>query len=177
MSEIKPWQEISQESVFQKYSRKIKKIIFELPSGKQSDFYIKDEGSAAAIFAMTPDKQVILVKQFRPGPKKILFEIPGGGIDKNETPIQAGARELLEETGYKGDVKLVTECLDCAYSTMNRYCLIAINCQKIQEPQNNPEEPCETILMPIEDFRKLLRSGQMTDVEVGYLALDYLSLL
>jgi hypothetical protein len=31
--------------------------------------------------------------------------------------------------------------------------------------------------MDLDKFRDLLRSGQMTDIEVGYLALDYLKLL
>jgi len=35
------WQEISREEAFKKYSRKIEKVIFKLPNGKETDFYIK----------------------------------------------------------------------------------------------------------------------------------------
>jgi len=35
----------------------------------------------------------------------------------------------------------------------------------------------ELVLVPLEEFKKILRSGQMTDVEVGFLGLDYLHLL
>lgn len=83
----------------------------------------------------------------------------------------------MEETGYKGRVKLVTEASDCAYSTMRRYCFVATDCEKIAKPQNTSSEICETVLLPLNEFRKLLRSGKMTDVEVGYLGLDYLGLL
>ncbi len=31
--------------------------------------------------------------------------------------------------------------------------------------------------MSLEDFRNHLRSGELTDVEIGYLALDHLGLL
>lgn len=31
--------------------------------------------------------------------------------------------------------------------------------------------------MPLQEFRKRLRQGRMTDVEVGYMGLDYLGLL
>lgn len=179
MNEVKiePWKEISREQIFKKYSRRIDKVIYELPSGEQTDFYIKEEGECCVVFALTSENQVILARQFRQGPNKILNEIPGGGIEKDENPEDAAARELLEETGYKGDIKFITRVYDCAYSTMHRYCFIATNCQKVQEPKDDPNEPCQTVLMPLEKFRSLLRSGEMTDVEVGYLALDYLNLL
>lgn len=82
------------------------------------------------ILVLTKDKRVILVRQFRFDPNEILLELPGGGIKKGETPEQAGEQEFLEETGYKGNIKLVTETLDCAYSTMKRYCLVAVDCEK-----------------------------------------------
>lgn len=177
MSNIKPWQELSREMAYQKYSRKIEKVIFKLPDGKESDFYIKKEGPAAGVLALTSDNQVILAKQYRPGPKKILLELPGGYVDPNENPQDTMSRELLEETGYQGDVKFVTICLDDAYSTMERYCFVATDCKKIKEIENGEDEFTELVLVPLEEFKKILRSGQMTDVEVGYLGLDYLGLL
>ncbi len=176
-TKIKKWQEISRELAFQKYSRKIEKVIFRLPDGKEADFYVKREGPAAAVLALTKDKKVILVKQYRPGPEEILLELPGGYVDPNEKPEVTMERELLEETGYKGKVQLVTTCYDDAYSTMNRYCFVATDCQKVSEPKTGDHEFIELEILSLNDFRKLLRSGKMTDVEVGYLGLDFLNLL
>jgi len=174
---VKKWEEISREEVFQKYSRKIEKVIYRMPDGRESDFYLKKEGPAVCTLAITKDEQIILAKQFRPGPNEILLEIPGGGIEKGETPEQAGERELLEETGYKGKIKLISEAFDCAYSTMYRYCAVATGCEKVADQNLEENEFAEIVLMPLEEFRELLRSGKMTDVEVGYLGLDYLGLL
>lgn len=174
---IKKWKELSREVVFHKYSRKIEKVIFELPDGSESDFYIKSEGLAICVLALTKNRQVILAKQFRPGLNEVLLELPGGKIEAGETPEIAMKRELLEETGYAGDIKLIAEALDCAYSTMRRYCFVATDCKKVTEPQNSSTENIETILFSLEQFRELLRSGKMTDIEVGYLGLDYLKLL
>lgn len=176
-NEIKKWEELSREIAFQKYSRKIEKVIFRLPDGKESDFYIKKEGPAVGILALTKNNEVILVKQFRPGPNEILDELPGGYIDKDETPEQAAERELLEETGYKGKAQLITEAFDCAYSTMKRHCVVVTDCEKIAEQKLEQTEFAEVVISSLEDFKTMLRSGKNTDIEVGFLGLDYLKLL
>jgi ADP-ribose pyrophosphatase len=177
MSEIKKWKEISRQQAYKKYSRRIDEVIFELPDGTTSDFYVKTEGPAASILAVTVDNKIVLVKQFRPGPKEVLDELPGGFVDLNEDPKDAARREFIEETGYDGDFEFIGTCLDDAYSTMERYCYVAKNCIKIGEPQNTQTEQTEVVLVPLGAFRERLRAGRLTDVEVGYLGLDFLKLL
>ncbi|MFA4826998.1 MAG: NUDIX hydrolase [Candidatus Shapirobacteria bacterium] len=176
-NKIQPWQEISREEAFKKYSRKIEKVIFKLPNGKESDYYLKKEGPAVCGLALTSDNKVILAKQFRPGPKKIVMELPGGFADPNDQPEASMKRELLEETGYEGKIQLVTTCLDDAYSTMERYCFVITDCQKVSEPHWDEDEFIDIVLVDLAEFKKILQSGQMTDVEVGYLGLNYLKLL
>lgn len=177
MSTIKLWKEISRQTAFQKYSRRIERIIFLLPTGKEADFYVKAEGPASCIFGLTIDNQVILVKQFRPGPMEILNELPGGFVDINEEPIDTARREFLEETGYEGELAFIGTCLDDAYSTMERSCFVARNCIKVGEPLNTDTEETEVVLMALPEFRIFLRKGRMSDIEVAYLALDHLKLL
>ena len=81
-----PWKKLSHEIVFQKYSRKIEKSMFRLPNGEEKDFYIKVEGPAVAILAITKNNQVILVKQFSLGGlfRGFLFSnIAAGNFVKN----------------------------------------------------------------------------------------------
>jgi ADP-ribose pyrophosphatase len=178
MKSIKTWVELSRESVFSKYGRKIDKVIFKLPTGKEVDFYLTGkDGRVAAVFALTPDNKVILVKEFRPGPQKILLELPGGAVDKSETPIEAIKREFLEESGYTGDFEFVTESIIDAYSSAIRYHFVAKNCRKIQEPTDSDVEFTNVVLMDLEQFRKHLRSGQLSDIATAYYGLEYLKLL
>lgn len=174
---IKKWEEVSREVVFRKYSRKIERVMFKMPDGEESDFYIKREGPAVGILAITRDNLVILTKQFRPGPNEILSELPGGYIEIGETPELAAERELLEETGYKGNARLVTKAYDCAYSTMERYCVVITDCEKVADQNLEKNEFSEVVLMTISEFRDLLKNGMNTDVEVGYIGLDYLGFL
>lgn len=176
MANSETWWKIKEEP-FRAGFRKLLKRTFKLPDGKIVDFDIKQEDPAVCILAITTDNKIVLAKQFRPGPEKILFEMPGGVIEKEEKPKQAAKRELLEETGFIGDLKFVGTCLDCAYSTMIRYVFVATNCNKIQEQKLDSAEFIDIIEISLDDFRNHLRTGELTDVECGYLGLDFLGLL
>lgn len=170
------WIKIEEEPYRAGYRKMIKKK-FQLPDGKVADFDIKNEGPAVCVLALTENNTVLLVRQYRPGPEKILLEMPGGGMRGDEEAEEAMRRELLEETGYAGDIKFVGLSMDCAYSTMRRYNFVATNCRKIQEAMLDETEFVDVVEVSLEDFRKHLRTGELTDVESGYLGLDYLELL
>ncbi|AEJ41421.1 NUDIX hydrolase [Sulfobacillus acidophilus TPY] len=56
---------------------------------------------AVGIVAETPDQRVVVIRQFRWPVQDTLWELPAGLIDAGEEPVQAAARELAEETGYR----------------------------------------------------------------------------
>ena len=175
---IGEWEEVSREEVFKKYGRSIEKVVFRLPDGHEADFYLRNGQGSIACLALTKENQVILVRQFRPGPKRILLELPGGGVQSGESMEAAMARELLEETGYVGNVRFVTSVLPDAYAVFRKNALIVTDCEKKAEPKlEDNGETVEAVLMSLEEFRAHLSSGQLTDVEIAYLGLDHLGLL
>jgi ADP-ribose pyrophosphatase len=74
-----------------------------LDPGKAGEFVSLDLPDWANVIAITPDRHVVLIEQFRFGIEEVTLEIPGGTIDQDESPAAACRRELLEETGYAGD--------------------------------------------------------------------------
>lgn len=173
---IEKWQKIKEELVYDGY-RKIVRRTYKQPDGEMADFDVRSEGEVMCVLALTPDSQVILARQFRVGPGKILNELPGGAADQNESAEEGMARELLEETGYEGEIKKVGASWDDAYSTRYRHHFVATNCQKVTEVQNDETEFTEPVLLSIDEFKKLLASGELSDSETGYRGLEYLKLL
>lgn len=176
---IEKWQKIKEERVFDNFA-KIDKTTFKLPNGKLKDFDIKTtEHDVVSIVGFTADKQVILTKQFRPGPEKIFYEFCLGFIEKGESPIKAAQREFLEETGYSGDFKDTGVVkYESSYNRTATYCFIALNCCKITDKLKLDEAEFITVhLFSLEEARKMLKNGEIRNFGVGYLALDCLNFL
>jgi ADP-ribose pyrophosphatase len=73
----------------------------ELPNGKQSKREIIKHPGAVAILAITDDKKVVMVEQYRKALERTIVEIPAGKLEKGEEPELCARRELEEETGYE----------------------------------------------------------------------------
>jgi len=174
---VERWKELSRETVFSKYGREIEKVIYQFPDGTKSDYYIKKEYPVACVLALTKDKKVILSKQYRPGPDEILFDLPGGKIEKGEKIEEGMAREFLEETGYQGKLKKVGKIISCAYSSQDRYSFVATDCEKVGEIKQTSSEFCENVLVSIEELKEIIKKEKIIDIGAAYQGLDYLGLL
>ncbi len=77
-------------------------IRVEVESWDGHDFEVVRHPGAVAVLPVTPQGDVLLVRQFRPPIRRTLLEIPAGVLDvEGEDPIGCAARELFEETGYR----------------------------------------------------------------------------
>lgn len=72
----------------------------ELPNGKTSTREIIKHPGAVAVLALTKDKKLVMVQQYRKAMERVLVEIPAGKLEKGELPEVTAKRELEEETGY-----------------------------------------------------------------------------
>ena len=173
---MEPWQLVRQRHGPSGYV-KVVTANYLLPDGRTAEWDLLAGGDSVAVVAITPDHQVVLARQYRPGPGRVLDELPGGGVERAETPAEAGSRELMEETGYVGKVEVVGSTWLAGNAMRRRWAVLATDCEQLSTPAPDDGELCETILMSVHDFRTHLRSGQLTDVDIGYMCLDHRGLL
>lgn len=86
------------------------KDTIELPDGNTAIYDFVGHNGAAAAIGVLNDGKLLMVRQYRNALDRFTLEIPAGGLEPNEPTINAAARELEEETGYKcGKIeKLIT---------------------------------------------------------------------
>lgn len=78
-----------------------------VPDGPLLDYYLLDAPDWVNVLAVTQDLELMLVRQYRHAIRAATLEIPAGGCRPGETPLDAGIRELREETGHGGPARLI----------------------------------------------------------------------
>jgi ADP-ribose diphosphatase len=115
------------------------------------------------IVAVTPEKKVVVVKQFRFGVAKTTVEIPAGLIDKGETPEQAAMRELKEETGYTTAAWQYLGWFESNPAFLNNVChlWLALDVVKTHSAQLDEGEDISVTELSLEEVRREIQQGNM----------------
>ena len=155
----------------------------ELPDGTiVSDYYVRESYGFATILALTADRHVVLVRQYRYGADSIHLELPAGMLMDAEDPQACALRELTEETGYEvARSEPAAEYLpEPVRSTARAYVYIGYDARKTREPQLDATEHLVVELATLSRFREMLADGTIdsgASIAAGYRALDYLGVL
>jgi 8-oxo-dGTP pyrophosphatase MutT (NUDIX family) len=130
-------------------------------TGLSHDYYVFRLADAVNVVALTADDRVVLVRQFRAGAGRDFLETPGGLLNPGEDPLAAGARELLEETGYAGDppVLLGTVWSNPSLLSSRTATVLITGARPVAEPRLDPGEELSVELVPSRSLPGLLRSG------------------
>jgi ADP-ribose pyrophosphatase len=64
-------------------------------------YYMLELQDYVTVVALTGDRQILFVRQFRPVVDRDTLELPSGHVEDREPPADAARRELLEETGFE----------------------------------------------------------------------------
>jgi len=132
-------------------------------NGSEHERVIIDADDWANVVAITPDDKVVMVRQFRFGSKEVGLEVPGGVVDPGESPEQAVARELEEETGYRArsfrSVGWVWP--NPAHFTNKQHTFLAHGAEKVHDGRQEENEDIQVVLVPRADIARLIREGEI----------------
>ncbi len=135
---------------------------------KYNYFSVAPRSDAVVVLAITEDNRVLLNQEYRHPTGKFLLTCPGGKIEEEE-PIITAQRELLEETGFTAEEFVY---LGSAYpypgiSCQKIYFVLAKRVSKVQEPNRDPGEIQETLLLTLEEVKRMIQNGTDIDGQLG----------
>ena len=133
-------------------------------TGKEDTFYKFLFSDWVNVIAITRNREILLVKQFRFGTNQVELEIPGGGINRGEDPVEAGCRELFEETGYAGKNGRVIGkvCPNPAIQDNLCYTILVEDVESIGAQKQDDMEDIEIVLMDIEEIEQMAHGGDIS---------------
>lgn len=127
--------------------------------GTEYPYSYVDQKNSVGVLGMVEDK-FILIRQYRHSMKSYEFEIPGGGIEKQETPRDVARREMLEETGFA--IREIYELGDYYPSpgSSNEVChLFFAKCERECEPEREPLEYMDIELVRERELSVMIENG------------------
>jgi ADP-ribose pyrophosphatase len=141
-----------------------RKDTYETPAGKiVSPYFVVELPVSVTAMAITQNNEVILVEQYRHPLQQRLLELPGGFVDKDETPETAVERELMEETGYRFTAIHSLGITAANPGVLNNYThlFLATGGVKTAAQSLDANEEIEIILKPLDEVRQMLDENQV----------------
>ncbi len=164
MSTIQPWPLLRSETLGDFRIFRLDRDWRRSPrTGREHDFYVLHAPNWVNVIALTPQREVVLVEQFRHGTATVDLEVPGGVMDREDaSPVATAIRELREETGYVGEHARIIGSTAPNPAFLSNTCHIVLieNCVPAAELEFDPGEDIATRLVPATDLPRMMAEGQ-----------------
>jgi ADP-ribose pyrophosphatase len=137
------------------------------PHRGERNFYVLSAPGWVNIIPITPEGEVVLVRQYRHGISDFTLEIPGGMIDPQDPdPAEAARREMREECGYDSSIIIPLGQVHPNPAIQPNLCYLffAPDVRKVGEPNwhLDSSEETEVELVPLTNIKQMIATGRIT---------------
>jgi ADP-ribose pyrophosphatase len=148
------------------------------PGGLRTTREVITHPGSVVVLPVLADGRIVMIRQYRHAARQHLWELVAGRIDGGESPKKAGARELLEETGYRA--KQLSVFLQAfptpGFLEEKLYILLA---KGLTAGEAEPEFDEKIISHPhgVSELKQMMQNGQLIDAKSIAGILYYLTFL
>ena len=160
-----PWTVLSSTYVAREFWHTVRCDRVQLPNGTIiPQYWISEFRPWVNVVAVTPDDNLLMLRQYRHGSGQVHFEIPAGTTDVGETDVESAARrELLEETGHGGGVwsSLMTLSANPGLQNNLAYTFLAEGVVPLQAPATEASEDLRLHIVPVAEVEDMIERGDL----------------
>lgn len=171
------WRITKSEKLFESKWLTLKNNSYDIGGGIiRNDYFHIDRPDYVLIIAEDKNGKIAVIQQYRRGVDEILYELPAGWIDENETAVLAAERELKEETGFQGKGTLLGVLAAQPGFMSVRAHVVLINIEKDSNSTSlSEDEIIERFLFDIDQIKQMIATGKIKDM--GFISAIHLYLL
>lgn len=160
----KPWEVISseQEKLYGIFSLRTDRARSPR-TGLEYDFYILESKEWINVIPITPENEIVLIRQYRHGIRAVTLEIPGGLVEDGASPEETAINELREETGYQARQMIPLGSVLANPAIQNNRChtFLAKDVFLAGRQDLDDKEDIEVLLRPLSEIPSLIREGEI----------------
>lgn len=159
------WQRTTDRPLLQTRIFSVRASGFRHPArAEEKEFFVIDAPDWAVVAPMTAAGELVLVRQFRFGAEALSWELPGGVVEPGEDPSTTAARELSEETGYRGDPPIVLGAVhpNPAIQSNRAHFILITNVVRGGDTAWDVDEEIQSRLVPLPEVLRWARAGKIT---------------
>jgi ADP-ribose pyrophosphatase len=163
---LKPEKKLSSQQIYQGHAVNMRVDTVEKAGGRKTTRDVVEHSDCIAVVAIDEQDNILLVRQFRHPVDRFLLEIPAGGIDPGEEPLDSVRRELQEEIGYfpRRIDKLGGFYSIPGYGTEYLHCFLATDLVLGRLVAEDTED-IELIRISPGEIPRLITSGEICDAK------------
>lgn len=165
---------ISSERIYEGKIINLKVDEVNLPNGRTSKRELIEHPGAVAILAITAEKKIIMVEQYRKALERSIIEVPAGKLEKGETPETTAMRELEEETGYTADSLQLIQSFSTSPGFADEvvHLFFAEGLRKSESGAvTDDDEFVELMEVTVEEAEQMMRDNRIYDAKTAFAVL------
>lgn len=134
-------------------------------TGNVHRFFVLESPDWVNVIPLTPERNVVMIRQYRHGTEEVTLEVPGGMVDAGDgDPSVSAARELREETGYEAEeiIHLGSVAPNPAFLNNRCHSYLVRRARRAHAVQLDGAEDITFEEIPLAEIPGLIRDGAIT---------------